>query len=195
VTTADAATTDEVAFDEQELGAHIRELRTKQNMSLRSLAAQAEVSVSFLSQVERGTASPSIASLMRIAKALDQTISSLFAVRTDNWLVRAGAAPRLVHPNRQWDEELLSPRAFTKLQVIRSTLAVGGSTGVEPLSYGPSETSMLVQSGTVEVAIGGEVHRLEAGDCLSYDPSTQHSITNVGSTPSVMVFSSSAPVY
>src|SRR6478735_110452 len=165
-------------FDERELGAHIRELRMKQNMSLRKLAASAEVSVSFLSQVERGTASPSIASLMRIARALDQTIGSLFEVRTDNWLVRAGEGPRLVHPNRQWDEEMLSPREFAKLQVIRSTLAVGGSTGAELLSYGPSETTMVVQSGSVEVSIGAETHLLQPGDCLSFDPSTQHRIAN-----------------
>lgn len=182
-------------FDEHQLGAYIRELRAKQNMSLRKLAALSEVSVSFLSQVERGTASPSIASLMRIAKALDQTIGSLFEERTDNWLVRAGNGPRLVHPNRQWDEEMLTPREFTKLQVIRSTLAVGGSTGKEPLSYGPSETSMIVQSGTVEATIGAEVHSLEVGDCLSFDPSTQHKIVNTGTTPCVILFASSAPVY
>lgn len=182
-------------FDEHQLGAYIRELRMKQNISLRKLAASAEVSVSFLSQVERGTASPSIASLMRIAKALDQTIGSLFEAPADNWLVRAGQGPRLVHPNREWDEEMLSPRAFTKLQVIRSTLAAGGSTGNEPLSYGPSETTMVVQSGSVRVEIGTEVHELETGDCLSYDPSTQHSITNGGTEPSVILFASSAPVY
>lgn len=182
-------------FDEHQLGAHIRALRNKQNMSLRKLAASSEVSVSFLSQVERGTASPSIASLMRIAKALDQTIGSLFEARSDNWLVRAGEGPRLVHPSRQWDEEMLSPREFSKLQVIRSTLAVGGSTGTEPLSYGPSETSMVLQSGTVDVSIGAETHQLEAGDCLSFDPSTQHSIINTGSEPCVILFASSAPVY
>ena len=195
MSTEDAVGAVDGEFDERELGAHIRELRMKQNMSLRKLAASAEVSVSFLSQVERGTASPSIASLMRIARALDQTIGSLFEVRTDNWLVRAGEGPRLVHPNRQWDEELVSPREFTKLQVIRSTLAVGGSTGAELLSYGPSETTMVVQTGTVDVSIGTETYRLAPGDCLSYDPSTQHRIANAGTQPCVILFSSSAPVY
>ncbi|GAA1695886.1 helix-turn-helix domain-containing protein [Microbacterium sediminicola] len=185
----------EADFDEQALGAHIRRLRMAQQISLRKLAAEADVSVSFLSQVERGTASPSIASLMRIAKALGQTIGNLFEARTDNWLVRAGEAPRLVHPNREWDEELLTPREFTKLQVIRSVLAVGGSTGDEYLSYGPSETSMIIQSGEVDVTIGGETHRLRAGDCLSYDPSTQHSISNAADVPCVILFSSSAAVY
>lgn len=182
-------------FDERRLGAHIRELRLDSRKSLRTLAADADVSVSFLSQVERGTASPSIASLMRIAKALDQTIGSLFESRTENWLVRAGQGARLVHPNREWDEELLSPREFTKLQVIRSTLAAGGSTGAEPLSYGPAETTMVVQEGAVDVTIGADTYHLGVGDAISFDPHTPHTIANVGDAACGILFASSAPAY
>jgi transcriptional regulator with XRE-family HTH domain len=185
------------AFDEQQLGTYIRELRLKRNMSLRSLAGLSDVSVSFLSQVERGTASPSIASLMRIAKSLGQTIGSLFEHPTNNSrLVRAGEGPRLVHPKRQWEEELLTPRDFSRLQVIRSTLAVKGTTGPEMLSYGSaSESSLVVESGSLVFTLGAEEFALEKGDCLSYDPTMPHRIANVGPTPCVIVFMSSPPVY
>jgi transcriptional regulator with XRE-family HTH domain len=183
-------------FDEHQLGTYIRELRLKRNMSLRTLAGQAEVSVSFLSQVERGTASPSIASLMRIAKALDQTISSLFETRSNSRLVRAGEGPRLVHPNSQWEEELLTPRDFSRLQVIRSTLVPGGSSGSELLSYGSaSETSMIVETGSILVVLGSEEYRLAPGDCLSYDASTPHRLLNDTAEPCVIVFVSSPPSY
>jgi XRE family transcriptional regulator, regulator of sulfur utilization len=181
---------------DRQLGGYIRELRVKRNMSLRSLAGAAEVSVSFLSQVERGTASPSIASLMRIAKALDQTISSLFVERESSRLVRAGEGPRLVHPQREWEEELVSPREFSRLQIIRSTLAPGGSSGAELLSYGgASETSMIVESGSVSTTLGSEQFELFPGDCLSFDASTPHRIVNTGSVPSVIIFASSPPSY
>jgi transcriptional regulator with XRE-family HTH domain len=183
-------------FDENQLGDYIRQLRLKRNMSLRTLATQADVSVSFLSQVERGTASPSIASLMRIAKALDQTIGSLFEHKSSSRLVRAGEGPRLVHPQRQWEEELLSPRDFSRLQVIRSTLAAGGSSGTELLSYGGSaESSLVVESGELVFTLGAEEFSLAKGDCLSYDASTPHRITNTGAGPCVIVFVSSPPVY
>ena len=180
---------------EQQLGTTIRELRLKRNTSLRTLAGQAEVSVSFLSQVERGEASPSIATLMRLAKALDQTIGSLFEHRPNTRLVRAGTGPRLVHPDRQWEEELLTPREFGRLQVIRSTLAAGGSSGDEILAYGASETTVLVQSGAVDFWLGSEHFRLEVGDCLSYDPSAPHRLANVASTPTVLLFASAPPSY
>lgn len=184
-------------FDEQQLGTYIRELRLKRNMSLRTLASLSDVSVSFLSQVERGTASPSIASLMRIAKSLDQTIGSLFEHPSNNSrLVRFGEGPKLVHPKRQWQEELLTPRDFSRLQVIRSTLAVKGTTGPEMLSYGgASETSLVVESGSLEFTLGAEVFTLNKGDALSYDASMPHHISNAGTTPCVIVFVSSPPVY
>src|SRR6266516_4101054 len=64
---------------EVDLGARIRALRLARRATLRQLAAQAAVTESFLSQVERGVASPSIASVQRIARALDLTIGQLFA--------------------------------------------------------------------------------------------------------------------
>lgn len=180
---------------EQQLGTTIRELRLKRNTSLRTLATQSDVSVSFLSQVERGEASPSIATLMRIARALDETIGSLFEHRPNTRLVRAGTGPRLVHPDRQWDEELVTPREFSRLQLIRSTLAPGASTGDEPLNYGSSETTVVVESGAVDFWLGTEHFQLTVGDCLSYDPSAPHRLVNVSSTPTVLMFASAPPSY
>lgn len=182
-------------FDERQLGAYIRELRLKQNISLRTLAAKADVSVSFLSQVERGTASPSIASLMRIAHSLNRTIGSLFDHRVSSRLVRKGEGSRLIHPNGLWDESLLTPREFSRLQVIRSTLAAGGSTGSELLAYGSSETSMIVEAGSVDVQLADESFEMVAGDCLSFDPSTPHRFTNGSNVPCVILFASSPPSY
>ncbi|MBT9174152.1 MAG: HTH-type transcriptional regulator DdrOP3 [Syntrophomonadaceae bacterium] len=49
------------------IGSKIRDLRKEKHLTLQNLADAAEVSVSLLSQVERGVAHPSIVSLWRIA--------------------------------------------------------------------------------------------------------------------------------
>src|SRR5262245_46627956 len=59
---------------EVDLGARIRALRLARGATLRELSAQAGVTESFLSQVERGVASPSIATVQRIARALGRSI-------------------------------------------------------------------------------------------------------------------------
>src|SRR5438876_2424833 len=64
---------------ELQLGPRIRSLRQARHETLRELAERAGVTESFLSQVEREVTSPSIASVQRIARALDLGIAELFA--------------------------------------------------------------------------------------------------------------------
>ena len=62
-----------------QLGPRIRSLRQARRLTLRDVADRAGVTESFLSQVERDVTSPSIATVQRIARALDLSIAQLFA--------------------------------------------------------------------------------------------------------------------
>lgn len=57
----------------------IRELRTDRGITLKEMSAVTGLSISFLSQVERGTSSLAIQSLEKIAEALDVPISEFFS--------------------------------------------------------------------------------------------------------------------
>jgi transcriptional regulator with XRE-family HTH domain len=59
---------------EARIGEVLRQLRERQGLSLRTLAGRAGFSASFLSQLENGQVSPSIASLDRIAAELGVTL-------------------------------------------------------------------------------------------------------------------------
>lgn len=63
---------------EKELGKRIAELRKAKGFSQETLAAQARYSTEFISLVERGLNSPSVAGLARVAKALNVEIKDLF---------------------------------------------------------------------------------------------------------------------
>jgi transcriptional regulator with XRE-family HTH domain len=63
---------------EKALGKRIAELRKAKGLSQESLAAKARYSTEFISLVERGLNSPSVAGLARIAKALNVEIKDLF---------------------------------------------------------------------------------------------------------------------
>ena len=67
------------------LGARLREVRRQRGITLKQVAEAVGVTESFVSQVERGTANPSVATLRRMAEALGETVASLFV----------GAEPRL----------------------------------------------------------------------------------------------------
>lgn len=61
-----------------DLGEKLRAVRIKKNLSLRELAARAEVSASLLSQIENGKANPSVRSLHSIADALSMPVDYFF---------------------------------------------------------------------------------------------------------------------
>lgn len=63
----------------QTIGERIRELRKSKKLSLSDVAQKSGLSVGFLSQVERGISSPSVASLEKVCKGLQINIQDLFA--------------------------------------------------------------------------------------------------------------------
>ena len=65
------------------LGRAIREARTARKLSMRALAASAEMSQPFLSQIEAGQTMPSLATLYRIAKVLGISPAELLPAEPD----------------------------------------------------------------------------------------------------------------
>ena len=131
-------------------------------MTLRTVAERAELSESFLSQVERGRANASIASLQRIAAALGVNVADLFEPngRTSRpRVLRRESRPALTF-GTLGRKYMLTPRPLEHLQVIVGELDAGGSTGDEPYTHGDSEELLVVLEGSVHLQLGAEVFEL-----------------------------------
>ncbi|MBI4684667.1 MAG: helix-turn-helix transcriptional regulator [Nitrospirae bacterium] len=63
------------------IGARIKNLRSSQRITLKELAKRADLSISFVSQVEREKTSPSLDSLSKIGSALGVSLAHLFSQR------------------------------------------------------------------------------------------------------------------
>ena len=70
-----------------ELGAKIKDLRTKNNLTLEELASRCELTKGFLSQLERDLTSPSISTLEDILEALGTTLADFFNEKKEEQLV------------------------------------------------------------------------------------------------------------
>jgi transcriptional regulator with XRE-family HTH domain len=181
---------------EVDVGERLRDLRRFRRATLKTIADRAGVSESFLSQVERGRASASIASLRRIAGALGVTVADLF---------EPGGPPRPRVLRRQdrpslafgifGRKLLLTPRPLQHLEVFVGELDVGGSTGHEAYAHGDSEELFVVLVGAVQLELGGDVHELEQGDSIDYRSSTPHRVTNVGEERAEVMWIISPPSY
>jgi transcriptional regulator with XRE-family HTH domain len=178
---APTAAAPESAPIEVDLGARIRALRLARGSTLRHLAAQAGVTESFLSQVERGVASPSIASVQRIARALGQSIAELFAAdEAAGIVVRRRDRRRVVYQGLGAVDEFLTRATDGKLQVIMSTIQPGGGTGDEAYTHDSDEEVLVVLEGVLDLWVGVEHYRLEAGDAVTHPSRVPHHNTNPG---------------
>ncbi|TAL13830.1 MAG: XRE family transcriptional regulator [Aquabacterium sp.] len=61
------------------LGDAIRRVRLERGVSQEELAHQSEIDRSYMSSIERGQQNPGIVSILRIAQALDTTLTELAA--------------------------------------------------------------------------------------------------------------------
>jgi len=181
---------------EVDVGERLREFRLFRRCTLRTIAGRAGVSESFLSQVERGRSSASIASLRRIADALGVTMADLFDPdgHPTPQVLRRDERPALSF-GILGRKLLLTPRPLHHLEVFVGELDIGGSTGDQPYAHGDSEELFVVLSGTVELELGGELHELERGDSIDYRSSTPHRAVNTGDRLAEVMWIISPPSY
>src|SRR5487761_224259 len=180
----------------RELGARIREVRRKKKMTLRDAAVAAGVSESFLSQVERGLANPSVASLRRIADAMHEQVASFFVGEPQSgMLVRAGERRRLVHPMGGLEDYLLTPATARSLQIIYCVVGPGEGSGPEPYTHVADEECVVLLDGPLEVGLGTETFSLGVGDALLLDPKEPHSFHNPGTERATVLWVQTPPLF
>jgi transcriptional regulator with XRE-family HTH domain len=188
------ATVEESRVD---VGERLRAIRKTRRITLRTIAERAGLSESFLSQVERGRANASVASLKRIAAALGVNVADLF--EPNGGPSRPRVLRRDVRPALTFGtlgrKYMLTPRPLEHLQVIVGELDAGGSKGDEPYTHGDSEELLVVLEGVVHLQLGTDVFELSTGDSIDYRSSISHRLTNAGDGTAEVMWVISPPSY
>lgn len=164
------------------LGARLKAFRLSRRMSLRALGEASGTTASFLSQLERGTSGAAISTLMKITEALSISVADLFDDRAEarHPILRKGDRQALPQSDG-YRKTLLSRQPIRDFAVYVGQFDPGGSTGPDAYTHGDSHEMMLVLSGTVDLWLGPDAFRLQAGDCIEYRSSTPHRVANAGS--------------
>jgi transcriptional regulator with XRE-family HTH domain len=168
-----------------QIGDHLRQLRTGRGLSVRTLAAEAGFSPSFISQVEHGQVSPSIASLERIAAVLGVTLAGFFTEPAPSpaVVVRSTDRQELTSAWSRATIEALGPAGTTRtLEPLMITLAPGGRSGTR-LHAALGEQFALVYGGEVTLSLPEATYALTPGDAVSIAAETPHQWKNTGFEP------------
>jgi transcriptional regulator with XRE-family HTH domain len=152
-----------------ELGHRLRARRQELGLSLRELAERVGLTASFLSQIERDLASPSIESLRKISDALEVPIFHfLIEPDTRSPVVRRGERAELKLHGSNLTYQLMTPDLSRKMEVFMAEREPGEEKITIPLRQ-QTEEFIYVLQGQLEIQLGEERYLLDPGDSIYFD--------------------------
>ncbi|MEZ5986008.1 MAG: XRE family transcriptional regulator [Hyphomonas sp.] len=170
-----------------QLGSALRNRRNHLKMTLAELSAVSGLSVPFLSQLENNKASPSFASLMKLAEALGVGIEHFVSVPRPKEFVRRAASPVSMDLGLPVRYERLSADhegSVLDAYVIHIPPGVG-----HPLTKREGEGLWYVLSGELEMTVGEETFILRPGDSAHFDQRHLYSVRVAGTEPVKLLWS------
>ncbi|HNF84330.1 MAG TPA: XRE family transcriptional regulator [Solirubrobacterales bacterium] len=184
---ASEAAPDSSGAAENAVGARVKALREAMDLSLRDLSERSGVSPTMLSQVERGSTSPTLAVAEKIASGLDLTLSQLLRLDEVQHVVISRSTDHLVR-NRKGHriEEMTPPLPGQRADVSSHRLEPGASTGGAgdaPMHEPGSRETAVVLRGKVVLVFEGDRHQLTEGDSVTFDADLPHHFENESDEP------------
>lgn len=185
--------------DAEFIGRSVREMRLARELTLQQLSDMTDLSMGFLSQVERGLSRPSINAARSIAEALGVTIGWFFQApgqaegKEGCHIVRAKSRRKLAFESGMTDE-LLSPHLGGELETLLCRIPPGATSGPEPYAHRGEEAGLVLE-GELELWIDGHRFLLGTGDSFGFPSLTPHRYRNPGRRETVVVWVITPPTY
>lgn len=173
-----------------EIGSRIRTARLAQKMSLRQVGSAAEVTASFLSQVERNQVQPSIITLRRICAVLGMSMTEAFGSGegrgTGVSITRSDSRGQMIPPTHNVAVDVLVTTPGRPFDMLMVKLAPGMATAPDLVAHDARE-AMLIISGSARFESPTIQTDLRPGDTIYLNSSNPHRMVNVGSDELVFV--------
>lgn len=167
----------------QQVCQRVKTMRSEKGWTLEQLASLSGVSRSMLSQIERGTASPTLGVAYRIAQAFQLTLGELVETSTPKKridVIRSDDEAYLFLDDQNCRIRTLSPLQLEKeVEFYQVVLKPEGVLRSAPHFEGTREF-LTVEKGRVRVTSAEVRCELSKGDSAHYAADVPHEIRNVG---------------
>jgi transcriptional regulator with XRE-family HTH domain len=169
-----------------QLGKTVQRLRKAYNLSLSELSEQSGVAKSIISQIERNETNPTLATIWRLAQALDVSIERVLQGADDEPFVdktSKGDTPILTSDDGKCRLSIIGwIKTVEWLQWYEFSADPGGVLESDAHQRGSIEC-LSVRDGELEVEVAGVVEKAKAGETVRYRCDRPHTIRNVSSKP------------
>ena len=160
------------------LAENIRQLRDARGMSQAQVAKAAGIPRPTWTNLESGTANPTLAVLLKVAAALHVRLEELLAAPRGTGKVYK-ASELTVRRRGAVTVRKLLPEALRGLDIERLELPVGATMVGVPHTAGTREY-LTCERGKVELSVRGRSFVLEPGDVVVFAGDQRHGYRNVG---------------
>ena len=159
----------------ESIGERIKSFRIGHGMTLAELGEKANLSTSYLSQIERDKTSPSLSTLETIARSLNIGLRSLFETDDEAAFVLRGSNGTYTPTQRDpiVRQPLMPQIGNPEIEVYRITFHPHSAP--EQIDQFAGEEIIYVLDGELTISIGEEQFVLTAGDSIHYDALLFHS--------------------
>jgi len=155
----------------ERIAQRVRDLRAARGLSLDALATHCGVSRSMISLIERGESSPTAVLLEKLATGLGVPLASLFEAPQPQAgpVSRLDDQPQWRDPHSGYVRRNVSPAGTASpIHIVEVLFPPKARVAYETAAREPQvHQQVWMLEGTIEVTLGDEHHRLDAGDCLA----------------------------
>ncbi|MGL5314789.1 MAG: helix-turn-helix domain-containing protein [Peptostreptococcaceae bacterium] len=176
---------------------NISKYRKEKNLTIKELANLAGVTPSLLSQIEKGTANPSINTLKQISKALDIQLFNFFiqSFSSEDLVVRHNNRKKIMFPESDnFTYELLTPSLNTTIEFILMKIPANSSSSDELFSHKGEEVA-YINKGSVNLYLMDDIIELNAGDSVKIPPHANHKWENIQNLECEVLFAITPPSF
>ncbi len=175
------------------LGRAVKARREELGLTLRALASMSGISSSMISDIERGTKSPTVSTLSLLARALSVPISALVDVDLPAsgriHVVRGSEQQALVDPDSGAKRESFAPApAGSNVEFLRYTVPPRTTAGPFAAHASGTIEHIHVAAGAIRIVCGDDAVRLDAGDSCSCFADAAHLFDNADGKAEALIY-------
>lgn len=164
--------------DNLRLGHKIRTLRQRLDKTIQEIATVSGLSKGYISQVERGHASPSLSSLTSIATAFGVAIEYFFTPLMDDCSISHAESRTFFNTKKSPNSffSLTGSRVHCEMEAVLIRTPPGAQSTECTTA---SEQLIYVLEGEIKLTLDDNEFRLRKGDFMQYRTMTPHSVENI----------------
>lgn len=175
---------------EEKIGAQIRHIRERKNITLEELSALTRLTKGQLSRIENGKVSSPVSTLTRIAAAMGVSPGEFFSVEGEQGRTLhckkgqgrpiVGRGSKLGHAYESLIFDLPYPKDF---ECYLMTIEKARLSKAKFTFRHPGQELLFMLEGRMTYQVGEEYFELEPGDSLFFEGNTPHGPTEVSAPP------------